>query len=135
VSNAGFTFLKVVKRVTDNNGNRSIGTRIVINLNAAMSSFANSGLARDLTAALPAALALGVAGANPVASTAVGAAIAAGSTTFFSDLGKELAGGVQTVVNDIENGVGKVVTGVEDAVSAVAAPVVYGLGAFINAVA
>jgi hypothetical protein len=108
---------------------------IVINLNSAVSSFANSGLGRELTAAIPTALALSVVGASPVASTAVGAALAAGSTTFFSELGKELAGGVQTVVNDIENGVGKVVTGVEDAVSAVAAPVVYGLGAFINAVA
>ncbi|HEY4069550.1 MAG TPA: hypothetical protein VGM74_21760 [Burkholderiaceae bacterium] len=100
-----------------------------------MSSIANSGLAHDLTAALPAVLALSVVGASPVASTAVGAAIAAGSTTFFSDLGKELASGVGTVVTDIENGVGKVVSGVEDAVSAVAAPVVYGLGAIINAVA
>ncbi len=107
----------------------------MINLNSAVSSFTNSGLGHDLAAALPTALALGVVGASPAASTAIGAAIAAGTTTFFSDLGKELAGGIGTVVNDIENGVGKVVTSVEDAVSAVAAPVVYGLGAFINAVA
>jgi hypothetical protein len=107
----------------------------VVNLNSALSSIANSALGRDVAAAIPTAIALSLTGANPAASAAVGAAIAGGTTSFFSDLGKELAGGVKSAVASAENGLGKVVTGVEDAVSSVAAPVVYGLGAIINVMA
>jgi hypothetical protein len=114
----------------------------VISLNSALSSFANSDLGRDLKATIPTVLALSVAGAGPVASTAVTAALAAGSTTFISDLGKELSGlgsslvgGVEAAVSNVENGLEKAVSGVENVVSAVASPVTYGLGALINAVA
>ena len=102
-------------------------------ITSTLSSLADSSVGRNLKAAIPTALALSATGLSPIASTALGIAGAelAGSTTSFSDLGKQLAGLGTAVVGGAATAVGDVVDGVES----VAAPVVFGLGAFINAVA
>jgi hypothetical protein len=107
----------------------------VVSLNSALSSLASSTLGREVTAAIPAAIAVSLAGANPAVATAVSAAAAAGSTSVFSALGQELASGVHSVISNAGDGMGSVLSGMEDVVSTVAAPVVYGLGALINVMA
>lgn len=98
---------------------------IVSSIASALSSAA-APLVRDLKTAIPTALALSAAGLSPIASAAVGLAAGelTGTTASFSDLGKQLAGLGTSVVD-----------GAENVVSSVATPVLFGLGAIVNAVA
>jgi len=102
-----------------------------------MTSAAHSPLARELKTAIPTALALSASGVSPLASAAVGVAAAelSGSTDTISDLGKQLAGIGTAVVDGAQAAVAKVVDSAEDVVSSVATPVLFGLGAIVNAVA